>query len=101
MQITVPSSLLALAALANAHGYFESPVGRQPGDAFKAACGEQAYNMMSSDINGNIQGLMQLTANQADYNADECDLWKCKVSQLTCLHQALVSSPITDSRVVI
>lgn len=82
MQITVPSSLLALAALANAHGYFESPVGRQPGDAFKAACGDQAYNMMSSDINGNIQGLMQLTANQADYNADECDLWKCKVSQL-------------------
>lgn len=101
MQITVPSSLLALAALANAHGYFESPVGRQPGDAFKAACGEQAYNMMSSDINGNIQGLMQLTANQADYNADECNLWKCKVRQLTRLPQALRSSPITDSRVVI
>lgn len=33
--------LLAVAAVANAHGYFGSPPGRQPGDAFKAACGDQ------------------------------------------------------------
>lgn len=43
---TTLAFLLGAAALANAHGYFESPAGRQPGDAFKAACGEQAYSMM-------------------------------------------------------
>lgn len=77
MKLTTASAL-AMAALANAHGYFQSPKGRQPGTAMKSACGEQAYNMMASDINGNIQGLESLTANQADYNAAECHLWKCK-----------------------
>lgn len=33
--------LLGVVAVANAHGYFGSPPGRQPGDAFKAACGDQ------------------------------------------------------------
>ncbi|CAK3911754.1 Hypothetical predicted protein [Lecanosticta acicola] len=83
MKLTIPSSLLTLAVLANAHGYFESPIGRQPGDAFKAACGQQAYDMMQADINGNIQGLEQLTANQADYKASECELWKCKGMKYT------------------
>jgi predicted carbohydrate-binding protein with CBM5 and CBM33 domain len=71
---------LAVAGLANAHGYFADPPARQPGNAYKAACGEQAYNMMSSDINGNIQGLQQLTSNQADFDAEKCGLWLCKVS---------------------
>lgn len=77
--------LLEAATLVNAHGYFVSPVGRQPGTAFSAACGQQASNMMSSDINGNIQGLRQLTFNQADFNAEECNLWLCKVRDLSPL----------------
>ena len=44
----------------------------------EAACGQQAYNNMASDINGNIQGLEQVTANQPDYNPKTCHLWKCK-----------------------
>lgn len=66
------------ASLANAHGYFTSPKGRQPGQAFQNACGLQAYNNMAGDINGNIQGLQQVTANQADYNPNTCHLNKCK-----------------------
>lgn len=66
------------ASLANAHGYFTSPQARQPGPAFEKACGQQAYNNMAGDINGNIQGLQQVTANQADYNPNACHLSKCK-----------------------
>ena len=75
------SSLVAaasMAALANAHGYFQDPVGRPPGTAYQAACGMQAYYNMEGSINGNIQGLEQIVATQTDYNAAECHLWKCK-----------------------
>ena len=66
------------ATLANAHGYFTSPKARQPDPAFLAACRQQAYDNMAADINGDIQGLEQITANQPDYNAATCHLWKCK-----------------------
>jgi hypothetical protein len=66
------------ATLTNAHGYFTSPKARQPGPAMEKACGQQAYDNMASDINGNIQGLQQVTANQPDYNPKTCHLWKCK-----------------------
>ncbi|USW55650.1 Putative cellulose/chitin-binding protein [Septoria linicola] len=72
------TAIAALLELVSAHGYFESPIARQPGDAYKAACGEQAYNMMASDINGNIQGLQNLVASQSDYDAETCGLWQCK-----------------------
>jgi hypothetical protein len=74
------SALLAASAatLTNAHGYFTSPKARQPGPVFEAACGQQAYDNMAADINGNIQGLQQITANQPDYNPKQCHLWKCK-----------------------
>lgn len=68
----------SMAALANAHGYFVTPTARQPGPAFQAACGMQAYYQMSGDINGNIQGLTQTTKGQPDYNPAQCHLWKCK-----------------------
>ena len=67
-----------MAALANAHGYFTSPAARQPGNAFKDACGQQAYYNMDGNINGNIQGLEQVTQGQPDYHPAECELWKCK-----------------------
>ena len=74
------SLLLAtsIATLTNAHGYFVSPKARLPGPAFQAACGQQAYYNMVGDINGNIQGLQSITANQPDYNPNTCHLWKCK-----------------------
>ncbi len=78
------STIIAFLELVSAHGYFESPIARQPGDAYKAACGNQAYNMMASDINGNVQGLESLVANQADYDAEACGLWQCKV-RVICL----------------
>ena len=68
----------SMAALANAHGYFTSPKGRQPGTAYQKSCGMQAYYAMSSDINGNIQGLEQIVSGQSDYNPATCKLWKCK-----------------------
>lgn len=79
MKLLLSVMLAASAAtLTNAHGYFTSPKARQPGPAFEAACGQQAYDNMAADINGNIQGLEQITANQPDYNAKTCHLWKCK-----------------------
>ncbi|TKA72675.1 hypothetical protein B0A55_06282 [Friedmanniomyces simplex] len=68
----------AMASLAEAHGYFVTPKARQPGPAFQAACGMQAYYQMSGDINGNIQGLTQTVKGQSDYHPAECNLWKCK-----------------------
>ena len=38
----------------------------------------QAYYNMEGSINGNIQGLEQVVANQPDYKPSECNLWKCK-----------------------
>ena len=71
-------TLSALAALTNAHGYFVNPPPRQPGDAFTRDCGAQANSMWSSDINGNIQGLLQVAPNQPDFHAARCKVWKCK-----------------------
>ena len=78
MKLSLTLAATAMAALANAHGYFITPAGRQPGKAFQDACGMQAYYNMEGDINGNIQGLEQITQNQPDYNPKECHLWKCK-----------------------
>jgi predicted carbohydrate-binding protein with CBM5 and CBM33 domain len=82
MKFTTTTPLLfsatGLAALANAHGYFESPKGRQPGTTFQDACGMQAYYNMEGSINGNIQGLEQVVASQSDYKPAECHLWMCK-----------------------
>lgn len=72
MKFSVPAITLSIAAMANAHGYFVSPPPRQPGAVFTKACGEQAYNMFSSDINGNSQGLLQVVASQSDYNPKKC-----------------------------
>jgi predicted carbohydrate-binding protein with CBM5 and CBM33 domain len=76
MKLTLSIALTtSLAALTNAHGYFVSPKARQPGPAYEKSCGTQAFNMMSGDINGNIQGLEQVVAGQSDYNPKTCHLW--------------------------
>lgn len=78
MKFSITAITLGLAAYANAHGYFVSPAPRQPGPAFAADCGQQALSTWSSDINGNIQGLMQIVSNQPDFNAKRCKVDKCK-----------------------
>ncbi|KAK4495770.1 hypothetical protein PRZ48_013038 [Zasmidium cellare] len=78
MKTTTTAALSTLLTLASAHGYFQSPIARHPGDTYKSTCGEQAYNNLNSDINNNIQGLSQLASTQSDYNAAECNLWMCK-----------------------
>ena len=46
MKTTTVTALTSILTLVSAHGYFQSPKGRQPGEVFKSACGEQAYNMV-------------------------------------------------------
>ncbi|KPM38181.1 hypothetical protein AK830_g8380 [Neonectria ditissima] len=74
------AALAAIVPLVAAHGFVQDPPARKPGTAFKAACGEQPYNQQSSDINGNVQGIMQVVG--TDFDAAECNLWLCKGFQL-------------------
>lgn len=69
------AGIASLVTLAAAHGFIESPSPRRPGDAYKAACGEQPYNQQSADINGNVQGIFQVVGDAA---SDDCKLWLCK-----------------------
>ncbi|KAK7745806.1 hypothetical protein SLS53_002523 [Cytospora paraplurivora] len=62
----------------SAHGRVTSPTPRPLGTAMEAACGQQVYNQMSSDPNGNIQTMAQVGASQSDFNATKCHLWQCR-----------------------
>lgn len=70
------AGILAFIPLVAAHGFIKSPTPRMPGDAFKAACGEQPFYQQSSDINGNVQGIKQVVGQ--NFNAADCNLWLCK-----------------------
>lgn len=74
------AALAAIVPLVAAHGFIKSPAPRQPGDAFRAACGDQPYYQQSSDINGNVQGILQVVG--SDFDASACNLWLCKGFQL-------------------
>ncbi|KAF1993656.1 hypothetical protein P154DRAFT_378676, partial [Amniculicola lignicola CBS 123094] len=69
-------ALAGLVSTVAGHAFITDPKPRMPGDAFKAACGAQMYSNQNSDVYGNIQGELQVA--QADYNAEECDIWLCK-----------------------
>jgi hypothetical protein len=78
------ATVLGLAAFAStvaAHGYIKTPQPRMPGPAMEAACGKQAAQTLTSDINGNIQGILQTAPKQADYDAAKCNIWTCKGMQ--------------------
>ncbi|CVK88214.1 uncharacterized protein FMAN_05061 [Fusarium mangiferae] len=70
------AALLTLLPLVAAHGFVKSPPPRKPGNAFKAACGEQPFYQQSADINGNVQGIKQVVG--SNFDAKECNLWLCK-----------------------
>jgi predicted carbohydrate-binding protein with CBM5 and CBM33 domain len=80
MQNTV-SKVMASAsmiALVSAHGFILSPAPRMPGSAMSDACGQQMYNNQMGDNYGNVQGQLQVTNGQTDYDAAACDVWLCK-----------------------
>ncbi|KAM0206425.1 hypothetical protein ACHAPA_003621 [Fusarium lateritium] len=70
------AALLTLLPLVAAHGFIKSPTPRKPGNAFKAACGEQPFYQQSADINGNVQGIKQVVG--SSFDATDCNLWLCK-----------------------
>jgi hypothetical protein len=70
------AGILAFLPLVAAHGFIKSPTPRKPGNAFKAACGEQPFYQQSSDINGNVQGIKQVVGQ--NFDAADCNLWLCK-----------------------
>lgn len=72
------SSLAALPSLTQAHGFISKPQPRMPGSAMQSACGEQVYNNQKSDNYGNIQGELQITQGQDDYDEAKCNIWLCK-----------------------
>jgi predicted carbohydrate-binding protein with CBM5 and CBM33 domain len=67
--------LVSLLPLVAAHGFLASPPARRPGSAYRATCGEQPFYQQSADINGNVQGIQQVTG--SDKTA-ACNLWLCK-----------------------
>ncbi|ROV92216.1 hypothetical protein VPNG_09674 [Cytospora leucostoma] len=62
----------------SAHGRVTSPTPRPLGTAMEAACGQQVYNQVSSDPNGNIQTMAQVGSSQSDFDATKCHLWQCR-----------------------
>ncbi|RYP29806.1 hypothetical protein DL767_006547 [Monosporascus sp. MG133] len=62
----------------SAHGAISKPAPRMPGDAMRAACGQQMTTNQLADHYGNIQGELQVANGQADFDADACDVWLCK-----------------------
>ncbi|KAM0427597.1 hypothetical protein ACHAPT_007558 [Fusarium lateritium] len=70
------AAITTILPLVAAHGFVRSPPPRKPGDAFKAACGDQPFYQQSSDINGNVQGIFQVVGTGAD--SAKCNLWLCK-----------------------
>lgn len=80
------------AAGVSAHGHLSSPTTRPLGDAMQEACGEQVWNMMSSDENGNIQTMAQTGASQSDFDASACHLWQCRGYQFGDATSASIQS---------
>lgn len=86
------SAAALFAAGVSAHGRVTSPTPRPLGDAMKAACGDQVWNMQSSDNNGNIQTMAQIGTSQSDFDATKCHLWQCRGYQFGDATDASIQS---------
>lgn len=86
------SAAALFAAGVSAHGRVTSPTPRPLGDAMKAACGDQVWNMQSSDNNGNIQTMAQIGTSQSDFDATKCHLWQCRGYQFDDATDASIQS---------
>jgi predicted carbohydrate-binding protein with CBM5 and CBM33 domain len=80
MKSTIPAvfGLAGLVSTVAGHGFITSPKPRLAGTAMAAACGQQMFNNQAADNYGNIQGELQVSNGQSDFNAAECDVWLCK-----------------------
>lgn len=78
LALTSLTTLAAVPSVTHAHGFISKPQARMPGSAMQSACGEQVYNNQKSDNYGNVQGELQITQGQTDYDAAKCDIWLCK-----------------------
>lgn len=79
MKFTIAASaVIALLPFVSAHGIIKDPPIRAPGEAFKAACGEQVNNVASGDLNGNIQQEIQNAMNDQTFDGTKCNLQLCK-----------------------
>ncbi|KAH9996367.1 chitin binding domain-containing protein [Xylariaceae sp. FL0662B] len=76
--ISLTVGLTGFISTVASHGFIIEPSPRMPGDAMKAACGEQVQINQASDNYGNIQGELQVAASQSDYDEAACDIWLCK-----------------------
>lgn len=70
--------LAAFAATVSGHGLITKPTPRGPGDASIAACGSSVVNNIKGDLTSHVEGLPELAAQDAAYNADLCKLWLCR-----------------------
>ncbi|EIN04600.1 hypothetical protein PUNSTDRAFT_116284 [Punctularia strigosozonata HHB-11173 SS5] len=70
--------LSALVASAAAHGVVTSPLPRQPGPAALAACGTEAYGVLTKDLTAPIEEVVAAAANATDFNADACHAFLCR-----------------------
>ncbi|KAL8383254.1 hypothetical protein RB595_006824 [Gaeumannomyces hyphopodioides] len=75
--LSVASLLLAAATGVFGHGRVLTPLAREVGDGFKQNCGEQMFNNVKGDPNGNIQQLAQQAPRQG-FDASKCQLELCK-----------------------
>ncbi|RYP01254.1 hypothetical protein DL764_006257 [Monosporascus ibericus] len=76
--LAVSVGVAGLISTVSAHGAISNPTPRMPGDAMRAACGQQMTINQLSDHYGNIQGELQVANGQTDFDADACDVWLCK-----------------------
>ncbi|POS70783.1 hypothetical protein DHEL01_v210823 [Diaporthe helianthi] len=86
------SAAVLFAAGVSAHGRVMSPTPRPLGDAMKSACGNQVWNMQSSDSNGNIQTMAQIGTSQSDFDATKCHMWQCRGYQFDDATDASIQS---------
>lgn len=76
---TVLSSVLALVAVAHAHGDVLSPPARRPGVAYKARCGSGLFTVAKAGWDGSFQAFLK--SNDTQYNPTACDMTLCKGAQ--------------------
>ncbi|RYP61744.1 hypothetical protein DL771_010015 [Monosporascus sp. 5C6A] len=76
--LAVSVGVAGLISTVSAHGAISKPAPRMPGDAMRAACGQQMTTNQLADHYGNIQGQLQVANGQADFDAGACEVWLCK-----------------------
>ncbi|CAO2653853.1 Nn.00g105860.m01.CDS01 [Neocucurbitaria sp. VM-36] len=72
------AALVSLIPLAASHGLITTPPSRPVGPAIIANCGAKVEQDIRLDNTSHVEGLPELAAKDAAYNAAKCNLWLCK-----------------------